>query len=284
MRFVNIVGAATADQRKLWKILESVRTTFLKSKSGDSCTKDLVSERIMQENFRSVKEALKIRSSECLSANMSNETLKIAAEMFLYLNFCPPKILTFYKHLFKHSPTRDIILAFSNIIHTSLNSYLTSSYKIWLKVADDFKLIKIVEDVQNIKDWKNSSFMENVDLDELYKVSNHPVHIFDEKGLLSPTALIPFCQLGNEFQGNTTDHFSVPVCRGFKAKIHNKKLCYEINPNFRKKDIDKRGKGLTLFLSFNKDRQMFYNKSWSKKDVTVNKNDEIKIIIGSIGK
>ena len=100
--------------------------------------------------------------------------------------------------------------------------------KIWLKLADDLKLTKIVEDVQNIKDWKNSSFMENIDLDELYRVSNHPVHIFDEKGLLSPTALIPFCQLGNEFQGNTTDHFSVPVCRGFKAKIHNKKLCYEI--------------------------------------------------------
>ena len=55
----------------------------------------------------------------------------------------------------------------------------------------------------------------------LHRTTNHPVHIFDEKGNPSPSAFIPFCQFGRNIStlGSESDLFSIPVCNGFKAKL-----------------------------------------------------------------
>jgi len=52
---------------------------------------------------------------------------------------------------------------------------------------------------------------------------------------LSPTALIPFCEFGEDGNfsrmGIEIDQFDVPVCNSFRPKIIEDQLCYEVNPN-----------------------------------------------------
>ena len=99
-----------------------------------------------------------------------------------------------------------------------------------------------------------------IETEKVHKLLNHPVHIIDKEGNLSPSALIPFC----EFAGNMStmgveiEHFDVPVCNSFQAKVLNDQLCYEVDPNLYidrndpKKDLKL---GLVLALDFNEDRQ-----------------------------
>ena len=73
------------------------------------------------------------------------------------------------------------------------------------------------------------SASDNVLLDLL----NHPVHILDDSGNLSPSAFIPFCSFeGNsDLLGREHDHFSLPVCSSFKKRIFDGQLCYQIDVN-----------------------------------------------------
>ena len=68
---------------------------------------------------------------------------------------------------------------------------------------------------------------------KLHKITNHPVHIYDEDGDLSPSAFIPFCQFGRNmhFMILQTDLLKMPVCNSFKAKIFYDQLCYEVDVN-----------------------------------------------------
>ena len=101
---------------------------------------------------------------------------------------------------------------------------------------------------------------EYLDLKDLHRVSNHPVHIVDEDGKLSPSSFIPFCEFGGNMSamGVKIDQIDVPVCNSFKAKVLNDQLCYEVDPNLYidrndpKKDLKL---GLVLALDFNEDRQ-----------------------------
>ena len=103
-------------------------------------------------------------------------------------------------------------------------------------------------------------------------VNNHPVHIFDENGSLSPTALIPFCSFGGDMRimGTKSEQYDVPVCNSFKPLIRNDQLCYQIDlEDFKDtKNIENQLKeGLVLILDYNNERQM-------PKIITGNKTQE----------
>ena len=98
----------------------------------------------------------------------------------------------------------------------------------------------------------------------LHKLSNHPVHILDDEGNLSPTSLIPFCEFGGNISamGIKIDQLEVPVCNSFKPKYVFNQLCYEVDPNeYVSKALDEKGKklGLTLIIDYNEDRQLIFN-------------------------
>ena len=99
-----------------------------------------------------------------------------------------------------------------------------------------------------------------IETEKVHKLLNHPVHIIDKEGNLSPSALIPFC----EFAGNMStmgieiEHFDVPVCNSFQAKVLNDQLCYEVDPNkYRQSQTNHNDlkQGLTLYFDTNDDRQ-----------------------------
>ena len=92
-------------------------------------------------------------------------------------------------------------------------------------------------------------------------MTNHPVHVQDEDGNLSPTALIPFCEFGGNFSvvGVKIKDFDIPFCNGFREKIIDGQLCYTIDLNDRrlKEQFDEKDDlSFKLFISYNEDRQM----------------------------
>ena len=112
----------------------------------------------------------------------------------------------------------------------------------------------------------------DADMKKLHLITNHPVHIHDENGSLSPSAFIPFCQFGSNIStlGTQTDLFKIPVCNSFQAKIFYDQLCYEIDVNkfigrdhFSAKELKL---GLTLLVDTNFNRQY----SLKEKKTTLN--------------
>ena len=95
----------------------------------------------------------------------------------------------------------------------------------------------------------------------LSRVSNHPVHIKDENGSISPSAFIPFCSFGGDFfaMGTNYSNFKLPVCNSFKAKVKDEQICYEIDLEKYKSENDlvkQLQKGLVLYLDYNEDKQL----------------------------
>ena len=50
--------------------------------------------------------------------------------------------------------------------------------------------------------------------------ANHPVHIMDTTGNLSPSAFIPFCAWADDMEalGTRVPNFSLPVCSAFRPR------------------------------------------------------------------
>ena len=93
----------------------------------------------------------------------------------------------------------------------------------------------------------------------LRTVANHPVHIVDEKGDLSPSAFIPFCSFGGKSLGTNYEDFPIPVCDKFRAKVKNNQVCYELDLERLKNEDNIKEQlktGLVLILDYNEDRQL----------------------------
>ena len=89
------------------------------------------------------------------------------------------------------------------------------------------------------------------DTDYIQKISNHPVHIVDKLGNISPSAFIPFCQFGGNMSamGQKYEKFDVPVCNSFKDKTLRGQVCYEVDPNKYMKSIDHTQKSEALRIA-----------------------------------
>ena len=84
------------------------------------------------------------------------------------------------------------------------------------------------------------------------------MHIVDDSGDISPSAFIPFCSFGGNLSlvGTNIDQFHSPVCTAFKQKIVNDQVCYEIDVNRFKGDVDWEESlqfGLSLVLDTNEE-------------------------------
>ena len=101
------------------------------------------------------------------------------------------------------------------------------------------------------------------------RVTNHPVHIIDNKGALSPSSFIPFCSFGEDMEslGTRIKDFDIPVCSSFQAKIKDDQLCYELDLQKLKNNTDIEDQlksGLFLVLDYNEDRQLIMKNQISK--------------------
>ena len=127
--------------------------------------------------LESVKQSLGLNSSEndflYTDKNMTVEEMKIAAEMFMYLNTCPGNLkswFVFYKDLFETKAPDEIILTLNRIVlstkrHQMKNDYHKMAIK-FLKKTSILLDLKY-EDIQKLFTGGNRS--KNVSLLNNYK-------------------------------------------------------------------------------------------------------------------
>ena len=120
----------------------------------------------------------------------------------------------------------------------------------------------------------------SIGVKDLPRVINHPVHIIDDKGALSPSSFIPFCSFGEDMEilGTRIEDFDIPICNSFQAKIKYDQLCYELDLQKLKNNTDIEDKlksGLFLVLDYNEDRQLIL-KNQIMRDPKKKVNEEKK--------
>ena len=114
-------------------------------------------------------------------------------------------------------------------------------------------------------------------------MNNHPAHILNQKGGLSPSSFIPFCSFGEKLIGHQINGFDLPVCNVFKPIEFMDKLCYETDlqdlRDSKKENLMKQLKmGFTLLLDYNEERQMF-TETLSRKKFNLNDDyDDGKLV------
>ena len=116
---------------------------------------------------------------------------------------------------------------------------------------------------------------------DLPRVINHPVHIIDDKGALSPSSFIPFCSIGEDMEtlGTRIEDFDIPICNSFQAKIKYDQLCYELDLQKLKNNTDIEDQlksGLFLVLDYNEDRQLILKNQIMKDPKKKRLNEEKK--------
>ena len=73
-----------------------------------------------------------------------------------------------------------------------------------------------------------------LDIRLLHQLTNHPPHFVNDRGEVSPSAFIPFCQLGQSMkimEHESKYQLTVPICKSFRPKIFYDQLCYEVDVN-----------------------------------------------------
>ena len=127
-----------------------------------------------------------------------------------------------------------------------------------------------------------------LEIKKLHRITNHPVHVYDEDGNQSPSAFIPFCQFGDTVKamGRTSNLVKIPVCNSFKAKLFYNQLCYEVDV---KETLKLKGKsfnlrdlklGLSLLVDTNFNRQ--YSMKEKKNTATLKETIGNKILRSGI--
>ena len=247
-----------------------------------------------------------------VSYNISSEYLEAAGKMFLYVNLCPKFMFEwtqFYIDLLQNAPPDIIVLSLNRIMVIGKKygdkAIVDIAKKIFIQIAYKFPFtfptIDAFTKIQNNTKQNSKGLLDN-DINVIAKVANHPIHIVEEHGRMSPSAFIPFCEFGGNMSamGIKIEQFDVPVCNGFEMKVRHDQLCYEVDlqkfksDNVKKIEEDLKS-GLSFFMDYNEDRQINLEESMKRTDTESltskvdgsnekgNNNDDAFIYINTIG-
>ena len=167
-----------------------------------------------------------------------------------------------------------------------------------LKESSCGDLHKITKSLGKIQLVKTNKILTILDTPFIQTITNHPVHIVDEKNNYLPSAFIPFCSFAGNLSvmGARVSKFDLPVCDKFRPVIIEGQLCYQVDVNQFMNQIDRKklmSHGLVFMMDYNNNRMgPHINSEWDKDmiydvlDEEQNKNskDEALIFIETIGK
>ena len=141
-RLLNMLDMAKVDVDYVWKTIKETRLSFLSQHLDSECQNDntLLSDEIIQHNMNSLSEKLKLDTTSIQNRNSSYETLQTAAEMFTYLNFCPPMQMKVINHMIVTGTPQEIILGFTTLIKTTQNAGKIASVEVFLECLKRFNL------------------------------------------------------------------------------------------------------------------------------------------------
>ena len=258
---VNIAGQIIKTTR--WNFLNTNFTTTT------TCSDGLLKKEDITTLVESLENQLGLEADYGIHDNITEETLKTAAGKFLNLSFCPPMVEMdstkdkLGDSIKIYSPKEILIIVNRLLIAKGENlPYKQEFSEILEKVRVAWgleyqEIMKLTGDYEcDTEDCKVSTTL--IDQPNLSTVTNHPVHVLDEKTNISPSSLIPFCWFGDDLElKRKSERFKVSVCNNFQPKIRNNQVCYEMDPN----QLLKTGQSannivLYLLIDENKDRQI----------------------------
>ena len=126
VRFVNLIhlSKSNSSTNEIWNLVKNLKIQNKEWMHTEYCKHDEgqgfydVSQ-VMYPTVKTLEDKLQINSSVVILENMSKDSLKSAAEMFLYLNSCSHFLrpwLSFYTDLFNGKSTSEIILSLNRIM------------------------------------------------------------------------------------------------------------------------------------------------------------------------
>jgi len=135
------------DIDSIWKLVKQIKQFFLFKSASSVCSgSSILNDNDIINNTMKFEEKLNLSTTEDFFKNVTERTFETAGKMFIYMNSCPPPVLTFYKDLFKNGTSREIILALTSIIKSSHKRDRDVARKIWSKITDEMKLTyKLIE-------------------------------------------------------------------------------------------------------------------------------------------
>ena len=123
-------------------IVKQVRNDFLVKNDDPECLIDW-DNKIAEKYIKTNIDRVEIYLTKDSYKNLTEKNLQTGAEMFTYLNFCPPKnLIKFYKELLLLKSPKHIILAMTNIMKTRKNAEKLTATKIWNKIENSWKYLK----------------------------------------------------------------------------------------------------------------------------------------------
>ena len=289
-----MVENTSLERKVILSYVKHLRMEYLIKHTDLTCEKAFIPLQNILTNFENLSQMIGVQSPQEISKNLSRSDINFGAEMFIALNSCPSINVKLYWKAIYGSESR-IAKFTSNIIRKAKDDFKVKAQKIFGKISTILGFQKNMLDIEgegeNFRTWQYFELLCMflfIDKMLFQTVSNHPVHILNEEGNLSPSSFIPFCYFGEEFIGASIKGFKIPVCNIFKPKNYLDQLCYETNLQDLK-DSQKIGKqlekGLTLVLDFNEERQ-FYNIMKENKPQTMNAlypdNDNVAIYLDTI--
>ena len=214
--------------------------------------------------------------------NLSKEELDECTKIFFYLTNCPNSKLvvfgSFLKKLFLEY-SKPMILGTLGKLHAEL---IKKNYSSERKVVSFFvenistELSLAHQDLAILNTGSSSFPSKHTNISSLKNayiqaITNHPVHILNNSDSFSPSAFIPFCDLGGNMEtvGTNNKEFPIPVCSAFVKTILNNQVCYKIDINEYIKEVKFDGQekiSLNLFLDYNEEKQYI----GQKREIPVN--------------
>ena len=188
-----------------------------------------------------------ISIQEEVPSDIPDEALDLAAKIYIYLDNCPADHwynwnvwLEFYTDLFNNFSIRNALLTLSRI-STSSKSKGRMEFEL------SKRLFRKLSNSINLPGGSGGSGVSGV--------NNHPVHILDPEGKMSPSAFIPFCYFGKKVKNrNNFSRFREPVCSIFQQRIFKDQVCYEVDLKKEEKTSENMHLGLGFLYDNNEER------------------------------
>ena len=257
---MNLAASKHFDAETIQKNINSIRNEF---EVDIPCSGDLVMDKDIKKNNENFAKLLQISNiSEYSVINLTESDIQTGGEMFVALNVCPSFHLRLYKKAITGDPSRIGMLSVS-ILKKAPQNFKLKAMKIYEKIISvlGYRYINVVDDKAFRKLQTNLSHVKAEDFNQVQTVSNHPVHILDKNGNLSPSSLIPFCSFGDNLSlvGTKLDDFDFPVCTIFEPKVHYDQLCYQADlEKYRESNnlLRQIRMGFTFLIDYNEERQL----------------------------
>ena len=233
-------------------------------------TRSMISKTKMKEQVEALEKRLGLVSNYNMEKDVQDTTVKIALNNYLFLIQCPTRYSAhfakneedFKKIYFQKQPEKEILLFVNRMSKAKTTPLPMRKAYLELVLYLNGRLNLSIAEITSLtlmSDDDNEVSGKILETPNLSKITNHPVHILDEDGIESPSALIPFCGFGDKMLGIQNSQFNVPVCNIFKEVIFNSQLCYEFDPKDR--NFSDLKSGLFFTIDENEDRQVTFEEN-----------------------